>query len=290
MNKILEKMFLGGEWSVAIKHKNEKSFQVKQENNKEYWLADPFVFKYENKYFLFCEAYMRKINKGVIRVFKINDDLSLEDLGNVIEQEYHMSYPHVFNTKNGIYMIPETSGNRTIELYKCIEFPLKWKLEKILVKDIYAVDSNYFSYANKSFLVTYIYENEKTYLEIYSVDERWNMRLLQKKEYKENTGRGAGNFIINKDSIIRPTQNQKNKYGESIYLKKCTIDQEDVYNEEVVSEICIDKICIDGKNEYKRIHTYNTIDNIEVVDVRSETIDLFLVWKKIKRRLYNNRA
>lgn len=290
MNRILEKMFLGGEWSVAIKYKNEKSFQVKQENNKEYWLADPFIFKYESKYFLFCEAYMRKTNKGVIRVFKIKDDLSLEDLGNVIEQEYHMSYPHVFNTQNGIYMIPETSGNRTIELYKCIEFPLKWKLEKILVKDIYAVDSNYFSYAGKSFLVTYIYENEKPHLEVYSVDERWNMRLLQKKEYKENTGRGAGNFIINKDSIIRPTQNQKNKYGESIYLKKCTIDQEDVYNEKIVSEICIDKICIDGKNEYKRIHTYNTIDNIEVIDVRSETIDLFLVWKKIKRRLYNNRA
>lgn len=230
MNRILEKMFLGGEWSVAIKHKNEKSFQVKQEKNKEYWLADPFIFKYESKYFLFCEAYKRKTNKGVIRVFKINDDLSLEDLGNVIEQEYHMSYPHVFNTKNGIYMIPETSGNRTIELYKCIEFPLKWKLEKILVKDIYAVDSNFFSYADKSFLVTYIYENKKPYLEVYSVDERWNMRLLQKKEYKENTGRGAGNFIINKNSIMRPTQNQKNKYGESIYLKKCTIDQEDVYN------------------------------------------------------------
>ena len=83
-------------------------------------MADPFIFKYESKYFLFCEAYMRKTNKGVIRVFKINDDLSLEDLGNVIEQEYHMSYPHVFNTQNGIYMIPETSGNRTIELYKQI--------------------------------------------------------------------------------------------------------------------------------------------------------------------------
>ena len=112
---------------------------------------------------------------------------------------------------------------------------------------------------------------------------------MQKKDYKENTGRGAGNFIINNDSIIRPTQNQKNKYGESVYLKKCTIEK-DTYNEEVVSEICIDKIHINGRNEYKRIHTYNMIDNIEVVDVRSETMDLFLVWKKIKRRLYNNRA
>lgn len=289
MNKIFEKMFLGGEWSVAIKHKNEECFQVQQENNKEYWLADPFIFKNENEYFLFCEAYMRKTNKGVIRAFKIKDNLSLEDLGNVIEQEYHMSYPQVFNTKHGIYMIPETSGNRTIELYKCIEFPLKWKLEKILVEDIYAVDSNYFSYANKNFLVTYVYEKEKPYLEVYTVDEGWNISLLQKKEYKENTGRGAGNFIINNDSIIRPTQNQKNKYGESVYLKNCTIEK-DTYNEDVVSEICIDKIHINGRNEYKRIHTYNMIDNIEVVDVRSETIDLFLVWKKLKRRLYNNRA
>ena len=38
-------------------------------------------------------------------------------------------------------MVPESSENNDVRLYECVEFPTKWKLKKILLKDISAVDS-----------------------------------------------------------------------------------------------------------------------------------------------------
>ena len=41
-------------------------------------------------------------------------------------------------------MCPESSAAKDIRLYKCNNFPLDWKLEKILIQDIHAVDTNIF--------------------------------------------------------------------------------------------------------------------------------------------------
>ena len=40
-----------------------------------------------------------------------------------------------------LYIMPESSSNNTIDLYKCIDFPYKWK-KKTLIDNILAVDSN----------------------------------------------------------------------------------------------------------------------------------------------------
>lgn len=287
MNRLLEKLFLGGEWAVGIRKKGERKYKIIEEGKSRYWLADPFLYKYGEKYYLFCEAYIRKTNKGVLRAFEIHDDFSLKDLGTIVEKPYHMSYPHMFNINDDIYMIPETSGNRTVELYKCIEFPLKWGKTCDLISDTYAVDTNVFEYNNEMYLITYSFNDILPKLEVYQMNKNtFKLSLVYEEEYKENNGRGAGNIIVNEGGIMRPTQNQLTKYGESIFWKKCSLDNG--YSEEIVSETKISEIEVDTNVKYKRIHTYNSLDMIEVVDVRTETIDLFLPWKKIKRYLYNN--
>lgn len=42
-------------------------------------------------------------------------------------------------------MIPESSANKTIELWKCTEFPLKWEKHSNLIENIEAVDSTPFT-------------------------------------------------------------------------------------------------------------------------------------------------
>ena len=41
-------------------------------------------------------------------------------------------------------MIPESSANKTIELLKCTDFPMKWEKHSNLIKNIEAVDSTPF--------------------------------------------------------------------------------------------------------------------------------------------------
>ncbi len=287
VKKIFNKAFLGGEWSVAIKRSDKEVYLVQNEKRKEYWIADPFLYRHNDKYYLFCEKYLRKKDKGTIGAFEVNEDLSLTDLGIVLEESHHLSYPHMFEINGAIYMIPESSGARSIDLYICAEFPLHWKKIKTLANDVYAVDSNTFVIDGKRYLLTYIYREGVPYLSLYGFDETTlTLKLLSECAYHDNIGRGAGNIFLKDNVLIRPTQNQRLKYGESVFFNEINIDN-GVCSESFVRELKISDIKTDGKNEYKRIHTYNSIDDIEVVDLRDEKYEFLLILKKIKRRFYN---
>ena len=55
-------------------------------------------------------------------------------------------------------MIPESSKNKDIRLYKCIEFPLKWELEKVLKDSIDASDTMVFYHNNLWWMMTNVDE------------------------------------------------------------------------------------------------------------------------------------
>ena len=59
----------------------------------------------------------------------------------VIEKDYHLSYPFLFEWEGQCYMMPETAENRTIELYLAVEFPNRWTLDRVLMDGLYAVDA-----------------------------------------------------------------------------------------------------------------------------------------------------
>lgn len=59
----------------------------------------------------------------------------------VLEEEFHLSFPYAFRVGDDIFMIPETCANRDIRLYKSIDFLLKWKFERQLMRDVDAADT-----------------------------------------------------------------------------------------------------------------------------------------------------
>lgn len=111
---------------------------------KDYWYADPLTFEYGGKHYLFTEAYDRRKSVGSITVSVIDDRGHISKPRIIIKEKYHMSYPYVFMWNGDIYMIPETSANMTINLYKCVEFPLRWKPEAQMRIDEVFVDADVF--------------------------------------------------------------------------------------------------------------------------------------------------
>ena len=73
--------------------------------NDRFW-ADPFVVQYENKYYVFIEEYIYKKRKGTIAFFEINKNGSYTKPNVILEKEYHLSYPFIFEENDKIYMIP----------------------------------------------------------------------------------------------------------------------------------------------------------------------------------------
>jgi len=92
------------------------------------FLADPFVIEKNGKQFIFFEEYENKKGKAHISVITIDEAHKVSKPEKVLEKEYHLSYPFVFEWERSFYMIPETAANKTVELYQCTSFPNQWKI------------------------------------------------------------------------------------------------------------------------------------------------------------------
>jgi hypothetical protein len=119
------------------------------------FFADPFVCTRDGRPYIFFEDYYFRERKGKISVATFENG-AFDFLGVVLDLPYHLSYPYIFEHEGNTYMVPETCGNRTIELWKCTEFPLKWELSKTLMNNISAVDTIVFPYGGYWWLFTNI--------------------------------------------------------------------------------------------------------------------------------------
>ncbi len=120
--------------------KEEYQFYVFKPKSERYWLADPFLFEREGKTYLFYEAFDRYKNKGVIAYSIIYNCDKISEPCVVIERDYHMSFPNVFEFNGEIYMLPETSQDNSLVVFKSVHFPDRWE-EIVLNTDIFTCDS-----------------------------------------------------------------------------------------------------------------------------------------------------
>ncbi|KAL6637621.1 hypothetical protein ACP70R_025193 [Stipagrostis hirtigluma subsp. patula] len=99
------------------------------------FVANPFIFIQGDAIYMFFETKNPVTSQGDIAAAVSKDaGATWQQLGVVLDEEWHLSYPYVFSYKNEIYMIPESSKNGNLQLYQSVDFPLKWKLEKVLLQ------------------------------------------------------------------------------------------------------------------------------------------------------------
>jgi hypothetical protein len=118
-----------------------------------HFCADPFVISRNNKDYCFVEDYDYLCERGRITVYELTEsEASL--IGVALEEPFHLSFPYIFEYEGNLFMCPETSQNCDIRIYRCVEFPTKWILEKIIIKDISAADNIILEKGGKWWLLT----------------------------------------------------------------------------------------------------------------------------------------
>ena len=146
-------------WGVAFEFVDWKNLVmwrgIKIKNPPNHFLADPFVVSTDNENYCFVEDYDYRTSRGCISVYKLTEKDS-EKTGEAIVEPFHMSYPYVFEYQSKYYMCPETRENKDIRLYECESFPLKWKLKKIIMSNVSAVDTTIFEKDGSWWLFTNI--------------------------------------------------------------------------------------------------------------------------------------
>jgi hypothetical protein len=134
-------------WGVAFAKRDWRDVVMWRgeqiENPPNHYLADPFVVNHKGESYCFLEDYDQVAERGCISVYKLNDG-SAERIGEAIVEPFHMSFPYIFEYQDKIFMCPETSANRDIRIYECVELPLKWTLRKIAMSNVSAADTMIF--------------------------------------------------------------------------------------------------------------------------------------------------
>ena len=106
-------------------------------------LADPFMVRENNTWYMFFEVVHARTNQGNLGYAVSEDGLHWQYQKIVIDEPFHMSYPCVFKWQGGYYMIPETNEANAVLLYKAEAFPSKWQRDRQLI-DRGGVDPTFF--------------------------------------------------------------------------------------------------------------------------------------------------
>jgi hypothetical protein len=264
-------------WFILYKiHENSKLFPgalesyIKVPAPKGKFWADPFVVSRDNHFFIFVEEYICKTGKAHISVLKLNGNGNLLSSEKIIERPYHMSYPFIFELDGKYYMIPESKGNGTIQLFCCTSFPGKWEFVMNLMENISATDSTLFYHNEKWWLFTAVDELNSpsvpfSELFLYFSDDlfsgHWQSHPLNPVITDIKVSRPAGRIFILNDKLYRPSQDCSGDYGKAFNLNHITKLSTDEYE-----EILISKVEPHWDRTLVGTHTFNFDDNICVID------------------------
>ncbi|KAL4568886.1 hypothetical protein LXL04_024503 [Taraxacum kok-saghyz] len=196
------------------------------------FVADPFLYVQGNVLYLFFETKNPITMQGDIGVAKsVDNGASWEQLGVVLDEEWHLSYPYVFDYNGQIYMMPEGSKKGDLRVYRAVNFPFKWDLEKIILKRP-LIDSFVIKYESRYYLFgsdhTRITTRKNGELEIWYSNSPLGPWKQHKKNPVYNTdkksgARNGGRPFVYKNNVYRLGQDDGETYGKRVRVFKIEV-------------------------------------------------------------------
>jgi hypothetical protein len=230
------------------------------------FLADPFLARKQDDTCVFVEEYDYATSKAHISVIEIDGERTTPP-EKVLEAPYHLSFPCVFVHEGEHFMIPEQSRSGQVCLYRCVSFPYRWKLERVLLDGVAAADPVLFERDGFwwLFLSRAEYSNYDNNLHIYyATDLGAPFRRHPRNPVKCTLegARMAGYPTPFDGKLVRPAQNCLHQYGGSMIFHRIDRLTPEEYAER--------ELCRVESNQTSRfghgIHTFSALDDLAAID------------------------
>lgn len=229
--------------------------------------ADPFLVERDGSTWLFFEDYPYEERRGVISCAEVGPDGHLGPVQVVLSTAGHLSYPYVFVDGGDAWMVPESSFEGTVRLYRANDFPHHWVEETELLRRP-ALDSSIWEQDGRWWLFTSLREPRggATMLWLFhaeSLSGAWAAHPRNPISTDVRTARGAGLIHRHRGRLFRPSQDGSRGYGSSLGLNEITTLSTTDYEERPVINV--------GPGWAPRMlatHTYNRSGRFEVIDAK----------------------
>jgi hypothetical protein len=231
-----------------------------------YW-GDPFVIQRGECYYVFMEEKLYATKIGRIACLTLDAQGKLLSQQTVLERPYHLSYPFVFEQGGEMYMVPESAANRTVELYRCTQFPDRWEFVKNLLSDVYAVDTTLLPHEGKQWLFTNVKAPGGSSLDslyLYYADDllagEWKAHPRNPIVQDIRSARPGGRIFEEDGKLIRPSQDSARRYGHALKFNRIVRLNESEYAEVTEAEFP------PAGSRYLATHTFNQAGEMAVID------------------------
>ena len=178
------------------------------------------------KFLFFLKIILIK-NKGTIGILELKKN-KLVNYKTILDEKFHLSFPFVFSFNNKYYLIPDSSENKDLRLYECVKFPFKWKLKKIIFRNIRTTDTLVFKLKNHWIMMTNsnpsrLGDLDSELFSFYSdnpINGTWKQIDLDFNDKKSFIFRNGG-LILDNNKVLRVSQDFNfNDYGNNILYQE----------------------------------------------------------------------
>jgi len=232
--------------------------------------ADPFAVRHDGRTILFVEEFPFATQKGLISAVELGTNGPIGTPRPVIETGCHLSYPFIFEEGGALYMIPESSGRRKVELWRSITFPDRWEKVAVLIDDIDLGDATLWRADGRYYLFGAVrphWGSSWDGLAIFTAErltDHWMPLFAGPAKVDVSSARPAGRMFSLGASVVRPFQDSAGGYGAGLGFAR--VDRLDAggYAETKL-------MALRPAPPLSGLHTYNRGGGFEVIDVIADS-------------------
>jgi hypothetical protein len=185
----------------------------------------------------------------------------------VLEEPWHLSYPFLIEHGGEIFMIPESSANRTVTLYRAVDFPRRWVREANLLEGIEASDATIVRHAGRCWMFATTRDGAGSHsdtLSIFMAEDLfgpWRPHPGNPILVDAGSARPAGNVVERRGRLWRPVQDCRGGYGAALGLAEIVrLDEEDFGQ-------IVRRVLRPGEHwPGRKLHTLNRAGSLETID------------------------
>ncbi len=199
-------------------------------------VAHPFMVVTDSLYYVFFTAKDGKTDMGGIGLAESKNGVDWKYRQIVLLESFVTSYPYVFKWQNDYYMIPENHTEKSIRLYKAVDFPVKWRYEGDLLSGETFISSTVVRFKDMWWMFTARSGNDNLRL-FYAPDLKgpWTEHPLSPIVKKDlNIARPGGRPFILYGSLYRLGQDCDPTYGNQVHAFKITEISTTRYSEKMI--------------------------------------------------------
>jgi hypothetical protein len=184
------------------------------------FVADPFLWRTDTGWHMFFEVYAKATARGVISHATSADGVTWRYDRVVLEEPFHLSYPHVFEHDGQFYMTPESEQAGEVRLYRADPFPGAWRLDTVLLRGRF-FDPTLLFHAGTWWM--WVCDERYTPLLFCSAELRgpWLAHECNAQSLPDlHFGRPGGRILVRNGEILRFAQDALPTYGSRLHARR----------------------------------------------------------------------